>query len=325
MIVAILAVAGLTYALGWIGCRLWSGRFQRGSIYSVAFIVAFVGWIFARPHIGFKEPGHWFECGEYSTNVTVNIFPDGSASKNYRVTGRIWATHYDTDYEDSGSGSTRVYYLESVRFPNGGVLRFDDAVISLYGVEAATDVTGKHWHIEIADTSPPERKKRVASTAPLKTQENPKSDAHVSEALRQQTEYAKARAIEAAETEFDAAVKRSAQSVYAVAPEAANKSSPLRKEFDAYIDAYFDNPQNDQSVFNDSNWPVNMWNKFVAIRSASVAIAKTPPPATLPPERKPIVYKIPPDAKTTPVPAGYSRSARGLPDGWTLITETPDR
>lgn len=69
------------------------------------------------------------------------------------------------------------------------------------------------------------------------------------------------------EAAFDAAVKRSVRALYAAVPEMADKRSAIRKRFDAYLAAYWEDPKTDKTVFDHSNWPVVMWNKFSAVRA----------------------------------------------------------
>lgn len=149
LIIAILAIGSLTYVLGKVCVSICAGRFQQGTIHSWVFAAVFFGWIFARPHIGFKAPGHWFERGgEYRAELPVSIFPSGSESKNYRVTGGIHSYVVDGTGEDNDGG--RCYSLEYATFPNGGRLTFEDSDISPYGRGHATDARGNTWGVELA-------------------------------------------------------------------------------------------------------------------------------------------------------------------------------
>jgi hypothetical protein len=101
-------------------------------------------------------PGSWFERSRYTTEIYVNLFPDGSESKNYRVPALIEA---DFDEYDDGerTDSYRVYRLRHVTFPNGGRASFDnnDETLKLGKRVSVRDDESRWWRVELtADRAP---------------------------------------------------------------------------------------------------------------------------------------------------------------------------
>lgn len=72
---------------------------------------------------------------------------------------------------------------------------------------------------------------------------------------------------------FNAAVQRSAQSIYDKVPAMADKTSPMRQDFDRFLAAYSNDAESDQTIFNFDDWPVVMWNKFAEHKRLSRAVA----------------------------------------------------
>lgn len=146
VIIAVIGIGILTAGFSKVGQLMFSDRFSRSGMGLVAFLIAVVVWVLIRPHLGAETPGHWFEKPEYTAEVEMSLFPEGSSVKNYRLPATIHA-YIDGDGESSG----RVYYLHSARFPNGGVLRFsDEAEVSVYGQSRVFDSQGRYWRVEIA-------------------------------------------------------------------------------------------------------------------------------------------------------------------------------
>lgn len=94
--------------------------------------------------IGIKRIGALFEKREYITHYYVELFPDGSETKNYKVIAEIWA-------------KDNSYHLQKAYFPNGGYitveedygdsLNFDEEV-------SVRDKDGKHWKAQLVDERP---------------------------------------------------------------------------------------------------------------------------------------------------------------------------
>lgn len=62
----------------------------------------------------------------------MNMFPDGSEAKNYRVKADILASSRDVGYVDSEGeehdSSVRAYYIAKAYMPNGGFITFENEV-----------------------------------------------------------------------------------------------------------------------------------------------------------------------------------------------------
>jgi hypothetical protein len=104
-------------------------------------------------------PGAFFERYSYSAEVYVNLFPDGSTTKNYRVPALIEAS----TREDSDGGSTnlwKVYRLKQVSFPGRGRISFtnSDESLELGRKVMLHDDENRKWEVELtADVVPPSK------------------------------------------------------------------------------------------------------------------------------------------------------------------------
>lgn len=142
VLVALLYLAG-KYLFGTKG-DMAAGN--NGKILLCAILVVIAG-DFVRAQFGKCVPGSSFERSRYKTEVYVNLFPEGSESKNYRVPALI-----EADYSDD----RRIYRLWHVTFPNGGRVSFDDsdAMLELGEQIGARSNDGRWWRIEMTRVRP---------------------------------------------------------------------------------------------------------------------------------------------------------------------------
>ncbi len=80
---------------------------------------------------GSKSIGSFFQRdGFYEIQYYVNMFPDGSEAKNYRVKADILASSREVGYVDSEGeehdSSVRAYYIAKAYMPNGGFITFEN-------------------------------------------------------------------------------------------------------------------------------------------------------------------------------------------------------
>jgi hypothetical protein len=72
----------------------------------------------------------------------INLFPEDSKSKNYRIKGKV-------EYE----GDSQEYFLVKATFPNGGYITFDgsygDSPLEFYKKVYIEDDDGKGWYVEL--------------------------------------------------------------------------------------------------------------------------------------------------------------------------------
>lgn len=97
----------------WVGfpALLVAGWFMKDAFYDV---------------FGTARPGALFEKGSYEARLFVHAYPEGSATKNYRVPALIRACYEDFD-DGERTHSQRVYRIEYFDFPGGGRVTFADS------------------------------------------------------------------------------------------------------------------------------------------------------------------------------------------------------
>lgn len=100
---------------------------------------------------GDESIGSFFEKPEYRTKYYVNLFPEASKSKNYRLAAEIHVyEESDEDYEGN-SHAYKVISIEKVYFNNGGFLYFDDCLVEFGEKTYCIDQNGKGWYIELTN------------------------------------------------------------------------------------------------------------------------------------------------------------------------------
>lgn len=105
--------------------------------------------------------GSYFEKTEYRTQYYINAFSDDKSSKNYRLPATIHV-YSETEEEDeigegffvqdfSRSYTSKYIILETIYWPNGGSLDFDECRLKIGEKVSCTDDVGKEWYIELTD------------------------------------------------------------------------------------------------------------------------------------------------------------------------------
>lgn len=108
---------------------------------------------FSQAWFGVCSPGSWFERSDYETEVYVNLFPEGSTSKNYRVSALIKA---NLDRHDEGV--QRVYRLQHISFPAGRRITFDNTPSLQLGSRVTVYDDEYHpWSVELTSERPSNR------------------------------------------------------------------------------------------------------------------------------------------------------------------------
>ena len=106
--------------------------------------------------VGYEIPESDFETkNEYRREFYVNLFPNGSKDKNFRVPAKIFATWWDIIEE---APSIRAYEIEEATLPNGKLLTFYEwSENSLELDEKVFTVAddGSEWDIELTDKPAP--------------------------------------------------------------------------------------------------------------------------------------------------------------------------
>jgi hypothetical protein len=120
-----------------------------------------IGVIWAPLSFFYKEEkiGSIFEKTEYRTQYYVNLFPEDSNSKNYRVKADIYSVLNSYSYTDGDSERTvsnREYYITRAYFTNGGSISFEDSVGSgdslIVGKkEYLVDDDKGEWYVELTN------------------------------------------------------------------------------------------------------------------------------------------------------------------------------
>jgi hypothetical protein len=130
------------------GRREWRKDSRRNEAIMVfAFVFAAFAAFIGDKFVSQERPGHFWEKAEYEREFYVNVFPEGAASKNYRLPGMVQAST-EEDYDSAW----RVYRLEYVRWPNGGRTFFDsDESLELGKKVSLSDDTGRGWEVELTD------------------------------------------------------------------------------------------------------------------------------------------------------------------------------
>lgn len=107
-------------------------------VYGMSFLIS-VGYLTMKDYWGTNTIGSFFSRNEFEAQYYVNIFPENSKAKNYRLVA-------DIHQYDSG-----IIFLKKVYWPNGGYSTFDDLGDGL-NFEYETrwiDNNEKVWRVEL--------------------------------------------------------------------------------------------------------------------------------------------------------------------------------
>lgn len=120
---------------------------DRPNVYYWCFsVILIIGLFFGVRNFGSKIPGSFFERSTYQGKFYVYLYPDTQRTKSYRVPALIRAGSETSGTEDDSS-SRRVYYIETVFMPNGGVIDFRESYERRVWLETVDDVVDNHRRV----------------------------------------------------------------------------------------------------------------------------------------------------------------------------------
>lgn len=120
-----------------------------GNLFLVTCLLFFSKHTYSRIN-GDQAFNSFFEKPEYHTKYYVNLFPETSKSKNYRLVADIHVYEEEEEYDDK-SYLYKVISIEKVYFNNGGYLYFDDCRLEVGEKTYCIDQKGRGWYIELTN------------------------------------------------------------------------------------------------------------------------------------------------------------------------------
>lgn len=116
-------------------------------------VVIVIGWLIIKQFFTVSIPGHWNEKASYETQIYVNLFPNNSDSKNYRLIGDL-QKDFQCDGSDDNDVCWNTYYVSRITFPNLGYIEFDECDVKLYEKVSCIDTHNTTWDVELTDQRP---------------------------------------------------------------------------------------------------------------------------------------------------------------------------
>ena len=109
-------------------CDYLEESFPRSSsttieVLSVIFMVGIYNCIMLRFFTN-TQIGDLYEKNEYKEQYYINLFYSRDDVKNYRLPANIYSCLERYEYDDGSIETSRVYYLETIYWPNGNTLDF---------------------------------------------------------------------------------------------------------------------------------------------------------------------------------------------------------
>jgi len=114
------------------------------SVLIICIIIGLFNWFVYWADLGEEKIGAFIEKSYYITYQYVNLFPEDSKSKNYRVIGEFEVEHRDIK-------------LKRFAFDNKRIISVDDQDKFNFGFNEKIDVVdsnGEKWYFEILDSKP---------------------------------------------------------------------------------------------------------------------------------------------------------------------------
>jgi hypothetical protein len=101
---------------------------------------------------GNHKIGSFFEQSNYTAQYYVNLFPENSETKNYRLKADIESFVENDIDQDDRAHFWKEYHIVRVYFPNGGYISFgeqDNESLEIGKRINQTDNDGEGWGVEL--------------------------------------------------------------------------------------------------------------------------------------------------------------------------------